>query len=150
MCSLRSLVMPANHHGWSRRFFDSIRGKIIILLRPETRTVADLAEALHLTDNAIRAQLAALEREGLVRRSGQRRGFRKPHYSYQLTTEGEKIFPRSYGMLLNRILTGLKKRFGSDEVTAVLRAVGRDLAASRQPRPNALLHERLEQVLRIF
>ena len=50
------------------RFFTSTRGKIITLLRRASRTVDELAQALDLTDNAVRAQLAALERDGLVQR----------------------------------------------------------------------------------
>jgi predicted ArsR family transcriptional regulator len=150
MNSLRSLAMPANGPGWSSRFFDSMRGKIIILLRHELRTVAELAEALHLTDNAIRAHLATLERDGLVRRGGERRGFRKPHYSYELTSEAEELFPKTYGPLLNRILDALKKRFGSNQVASVLRAVGREIAASRKLRAGTPLNDRLEQIVKVF
>lgn len=140
----------ANSPGWSSRLFDSRRGKIIILLRHETRTVAELAEMLQLTDNAIRAHLATLERDGLVRRSGQRRGFRKPHFSYELTAEAEELFPKIYGVLLNRILAALKKRFGSDKMTSVLRGVGRDIAVEQKPHPASTLPQRLEQVVRVF
>ena len=76
MKSLRSLAMPANISGWSNRFFDSTRGKIVILLRHDLHTVSELAKALNLTDNAVRAHLATLEGDGLVRRSGERRARR--------------------------------------------------------------------------
>ena len=132
MKSLRSLAMPANIPGWSNRFFDSTRGKIVILLRHDLHTVSELAKALNLTDNAVRAHLATLEGDGLVRRSGERRGFRKPHYSYELTSDAEALFPKRYGPLLERILSALKKRFGSSRVTSVLRAVGREIANSRK------------------
>ena len=48
------------------RFFASTRGQIVTLLRRALRTVDELAGELGLTDNAIRAHLAALERDGLV------------------------------------------------------------------------------------
>jgi predicted ArsR family transcriptional regulator len=150
MNSLRSFAMPANVPGWSNRFFDSTRGKIVILLRHEMRTVNELAKALNLTDNGVRAHLATLEGDGLVRRSGERPGFRKPHYSYELTAAAEELFPKSYGPLLNRILTALKQRFGSDQVTTVLRNVGRAIATSRDVRADATLDERLEQVVKVF
>jgi predicted ArsR family transcriptional regulator len=142
--------MPANGPGWSSRFFDSMRGKIVLLLRHEVRTVAELAASLHLTNNAVRAHLAALERTGLVRRSGERRGFRRPHYSYELTSEAEELFPKRYGLLLNRVLTELKKRCGSEKVTAALRAIGRDVAAPRKPRADTPVGQRLEQILKVF
>ena len=58
---------------WSLRFLTSTRGRLIALLRRDTRTVDDLASALNLTDNAVRAHLAALERDGIVRQCGVRR-----------------------------------------------------------------------------
>lgn len=150
MKSLPSVAMAANAPGWTTRFFDSMRGKIIILLRHEVNTVAELAKALQLTHNAIRAHLATLERDGLIRRSGERRGFRKPHYSYELTQEAEELFPKTYGPLLNRVLAALKKRFGSNKVTSVLRAVGRDLATFRRSAANVSIDERLENVVKVF
>jgi predicted ArsR family transcriptional regulator len=56
-----------------RRFFSSTRGRIVALLRAATRTVDELADALGLTDNAVRAHLVTLERDGLVEPSGQPR-----------------------------------------------------------------------------
>jgi predicted ArsR family transcriptional regulator len=136
--------------GWTSRFFQTTRGQIVLLLRQEVRTVAELAKALDLTDNAIRAHLATLERDGFVQRAGERPGFRKPHFSYELTAEAEELFPKTYGLLLGRILTALEKRLGSDEVVAVLRDIGRDIGASRKPRAGAALNERLDQVLKLF
>ena len=48
---------------WNQRFFSSTRGRILTLLRREKRTVEDLAGELTLTDNAVRAHLATLERD---------------------------------------------------------------------------------------
>src|SRR5690348_15768357 len=44
------------------RFFASTRDKILTLLRRASRTVEELAQALDLTDNAVRAHLTVLER----------------------------------------------------------------------------------------
>src|SRR5574341_1702227 len=68
-----------------KRFFASTRGRIVALLRGTTRTVDELAEELELTDNAVRAHLLSLERDGLLRQSGLQRGTRKPHFAYELT-----------------------------------------------------------------
>ena len=48
------------------RFWDSTRGRIIVLLRKGECSVNDLAKALDLTDNAVRAHLTALGRHGLA------------------------------------------------------------------------------------
>ncbi|HEX7176746.1 MAG TPA: ArsR family transcriptional regulator, partial [Pyrinomonadaceae bacterium] len=73
------------------RFFDSTRGRIVSLLRDGSKTVNDLASKLELTDNAVRAHLLTLERDGLVRQSGVQRGARKPHFAYELTAEAERL-----------------------------------------------------------
>ena len=53
--------------GRDERFFASTRGRVTTLLRQGDRTVEELAQALGLTDNAVRAHLVTLERDGLVR-----------------------------------------------------------------------------------
>jgi predicted ArsR family transcriptional regulator len=57
----------------NQRFFASTRGQIVILLRREGRTVDELAQILNLTDNAIRAHLMTLERDGIIQQRGTRR-----------------------------------------------------------------------------
>ena len=79
---------------------DSTRGQILALLRVESCTVNELAAALKLTNNAVRAHLISLERDGLIQREGSRPGLRKPHASYGLTADAEQIFPKAYGLLL--------------------------------------------------
>ena len=139
-----------NFSPWTRRFLDSKRGQIILLLRPEARTVAELAEALSLTDNAVRAHLATLERDGLVRQGRERPGFRKPQFSYELTAVAEELFPKAYGPLLNQILAQLKERFGSEQIEAVLREVGHRMAVPHTEPGATPLKERLEQAVKIF
>jgi predicted ArsR family transcriptional regulator len=139
-----------NDSRWARRFLESTRGKVILLLRREARTVAELAEALSLTDNAVRAHLATLERDGLVRQGRERPGFRKPHFSYELTAEGEELFPKAYGPLLNQILTQLKERFGSKQLEKVLRQVGRRMAATHAVADSTGVEERLEHALKVL
>ena len=79
------------HIGWRERLFKSTRGKILELLRTRERTVNELADALRLTDNAVRAHLASLERDRLVVLSGMKPGIRKPHTTYSLGPEAEHL-----------------------------------------------------------
>jgi predicted ArsR family transcriptional regulator len=111
------------------RFFDSTRGRIVSLLREGSSTVNDLASQLELTDNAVRAHLLSLERDGLIRQSGVQRGPRKPHFAYELTAEAERLFPKAYDALLNQLITALKGRLPPAVLEDVLREVGRSLAA---------------------
>jgi predicted ArsR family transcriptional regulator len=111
-----------------RRFLESTRGRIVSLLRGATCTVEQLAGQLELTDNAVRAHLVTLERDGMIRQSGVRRGARKPHFTYSLTQEAEMLFPKAYDALLNQLIGVLKSRLAPAEIEEVLREVGRNLA----------------------
>ncbi len=113
------------------RFFESTRGQVVTLLRRSERTVEELARALGLTDNGIRAHLAVLERDGIVRQRGSVRrsgGGGKPAYVYELTEEAEDLFPKAYEPALRGLLDVLSERLGSEESEALLRSVGRSLA----------------------
>ncbi|MGN6361621.1 MAG: helix-turn-helix transcriptional regulator [Thermomicrobiales bacterium] len=124
--------------GWNQRFFASTRGRIVALLRRAVRTVDELASQMELTDNAVRAHLATLERDGLVRQEGVRRGAGKPAYAYHLTPEGEGLFPKAYGAILRELLDVLGARLNQDDLEAALREVGRRLAAQQAADGDAL------------
>lgn len=115
--------------GWRKRILESTRGRILDLLRTREQTVNDLAAALDLTDNAVRAHLSTLERDGLVRQAGTQPGFRKPHATYALTAESEQIFPKAYGALLDLLLSVLSKKLSPKEMRAAMREVGKMVAA---------------------
>jgi predicted ArsR family transcriptional regulator len=133
------------------RFFDSTRGRVVGLLRGRPGTVNDLAEKLELTDNAVRAHLLSLERDGLVRQSGVQRGARKPHYSYELTPEAERLFPKAYDALLNQLITTLKGRLPASALEDVLREVGRSLAGRHASDGSSDdLEERLRNALEVL
>src|SRR6266568_1102375 len=125
------------------RFFTSTRGKIVTLLRRASRTVDELAQALDLTDNAVRAQLAALERDGLVQQSGSRRSSSKPASVYTLTRASEELFAKAYSPVLRQLLEELAERMPTEEVEALLLSTGRRLAA-QWPLPRGELHTRVE------
>ena len=133
-----------------KRFFESTRGQIVTILRSSPGTVEDLAEKLSLTDNAVRAHLATLERDGLVRQSGLRRGPRKPHFTYVLTDEADKLFPKAYDTLLNQLISVLKHRLSPPEIEAVLREVGRAVAADASGRSDASLESRVQSAVKLL
>src|SRR5689334_6049836 len=117
---------------WDKRFWESTRGRIILLLRGGSLTVNELAEALGLTDNAVRTHLTALERDGLVRPSGRRPGTRKPTVTYDLTPDAERLFPKVYGPLLRHLLDELAERLPAKKREELARAAGRRLAAEHR------------------
>jgi len=130
------------------RFFSSTRGRIVTLLRGSTKTVNELAAVLGLTDNAVRAHLLSLERDGLVKQSGIQRGTRKPHFAYQLTDDSEHLFPKAYDSLLNQLIATLKGRLTPGELENVLREVGRSLAGAQDlSGDNGNMERRLKKAL---
>jgi len=135
---------------FDKRFFDSTRGQIVTLLRTAPATVEELAGKLKLTDNAVRAHLATLERDGLVKQSGLRRGPRKPHFTYVLTEEADRLFPKAYDALLNQLLAVLKTRLEPAEIEDVLRAVGRALAADASTGNEMSLDRRVQTALKVL
>src|SRR5262249_47401453 len=91
-------------------------------------TVEQLAQALDLTDNAVRAHLVNLERDGLVRQAGSMRTARRPSVTYELTPDAERLFPKAYGTVLSALLTILDRELSPDSVDRTLRETGRQLA----------------------
>ena len=116
------------HIGWRERLFKSTRGKILELLRTEERTVNDLADALRLTDNAVRAHLASLERDRLIAQSGMKPGLRKPHVTYTLGPEAEHLFPKAYGRLVSLLMSIFSRQIKPRNLRAGMRTAGRSVA----------------------
>lgn len=127
------------------RFFDSTRGRIVTLLRGTAKTVNELAEKLGVTDNAVRAHLLSLERDGIVRQGAVQRGHRKPSFAYELTADAERLFPKAYDALLNQLIAVLKRRLSAEELEEILRAVGRSFGTLHLTNPGG---KNLEQSAR--
>jgi predicted ArsR family transcriptional regulator len=115
---------------WDRSFFESTRGRVVALLRRGTRTVEELAGALGVTDNAVRAHLAALERDGVVEQRGVRPTSRKPAFAYEMAPEAERLFTKAYIPVLTQLVGVLSERMEPAELNALLQEVGRRLATS--------------------
>jgi predicted ArsR family transcriptional regulator len=115
----------------SERILETTRGRVLALLRRGSMTVDELAEALGLTDNAIRAHLATLERDGLVQSMGERRDGRigKPATIFAIRPEAETLFSKAYLPLLTSLLAALGERHTPRELADLLADVGSRLAA---------------------
>jgi predicted ArsR family transcriptional regulator len=133
----------------NQRFLASTRGQIITLLRRSSRTVDELAQALSLTDNAVRAHLANLERDGMVQQRGMHRGSSKPAAVYALAPEAEQVFPKAYDSVLQQLLEALHGQMMPEEVETLLREVGHHMAAQWKI-PAGDLRVRLGAAIEIF
>ena len=134
---------------WNQHFFASTRGRIVLLLRRADYTVDELAHDLDLTDNAVRAHLATLERDGLVRPTGTRRGSGKPAVVYTLTPEAEQLFPKAYAPVLQQLLEVLSTCLPTEKVAEIMESTGQRLAAQWSIAPGKL-RVRLQQAVAIL
>lgn len=133
--------MPSS--GWTQRFLQSTRGQVVQLLRRRPRTVSELADALDVTGNAIRAHLSKLERDNLAEPVGKRAGVRKPETVYGLTAEAEQLFPKAYDQVLSRLLDVLSQRLSPEATREMLQDVARQIADDFQLQ-NGTVRNRIE------
>ena len=111
---------------WVERLTGETRAKLLQLLRRSRHTITTLANALRLTDNAIRLHVAALERDGIIEPAGtQRDTGGKPARLYALTREGEELFPKAYALVLEGLVEEISQNDGRARAVELLRAVGR-------------------------
>lgn len=116
---------------WLDTLFGETRARLLRLLRRPPKTVADLANALELTDNAVRLHLSALGRDGIVEQVGtQRDTGGKPARIYALTGAGEELFPKAYAAVLGGLLEEIGRQQGPARARELLRAVGERVAPS--------------------
>ena len=115
---------------WLQRFVGETQVEMLRLLRRSRQTITSLADALRLTDNAVRTHVAALEREGVVEHVGtQRDTGGKPARIYDLTSEGEELFPKAYALVLGGLVEEITRSEGEGRAVELLRAVGRRVGA---------------------
>lgn len=138
--------------GFNRRFLETTRGRVLVLLRRGPQTVDELAGVLGLTDNGVRVHLAMLERDGMVRQAGVRRaeGAGKPATVYELTPEAEALFSRAYAPVLGALVEELVSQLPPERSTALLEGVGRRLAAAVRPPPGARFEARLRAAVDVL
>jgi DeoR family transcriptional regulator, suf operon transcriptional repressor len=132
-----------------KQLLDSSRGRIVTLLRGSPGLTADdIASKLVLTRSAVRAQLTGMERDGVVRRAGQRRGTTRPSHVFELTPEVEQLLSSAYIPLLTSLIDTFADGLPPNQVETILRQAGKRLAAelSRGRRPAGNLSSRLAMV----
>jgi predicted ArsR family transcriptional regulator len=135
---------------WKKGFFTTTRGRILLLLRRARRTVKELAEALDLAENAVRVQLATMQRYGLVEQDVRRTpGAGKPAYEYRLTRQAESMFPVAHGIMLDSLLAEMEDEMSPTDYEERLRAVGRRMGGHYPVSPDSL-RARLEGVTAVL
>jgi DeoR family transcriptional regulator, suf operon transcriptional repressor len=116
-----------------RQLLDSSRGRIVTLLRGGGLTADDIASKLGVTRSAIRAQITGMERDGVVRRAGQRPGTTRPSNVFELTPEVEQLLSSAYLPLLTQLVDVFADGLPADQLVAMLRRAGKRLAEELSP-----------------
>jgi predicted ArsR family transcriptional regulator len=79
-------------------------------------TAETLGKELGISPVAVRQHLTALEAEGHIVTSVERRGLGRPVHKYTLTLQGDETFPRAYDALANALLEELRFSQGDEAV----------------------------------
>jgi predicted ArsR family transcriptional regulator len=112
-----------------QQLLDTARGRIVALLRGGALTAEDLAARLGLTRSAVRLQISALERDGVVRRAGLRSGPTRPSALFELTTAVEVLLSKAYLPLLTHLVEVLGEALAPEQTEDLLRQTGKRIAA---------------------
>jgi predicted ArsR family transcriptional regulator len=111
-----------------KQLLDTTRGRIVSLLQAGGLTSDDIASKLGLTRSAVRAQITAMERDGVVRRVGKRPGTTRPSQIFELTPEVEQVLSKAYIPLLTTLVDVFGGALTAQQVDALLRQTGKALA----------------------
>lgn len=112
-----------------KQLLDTSRGRIVTVLRAGGLTSDDIARSLGLTRSAVRIQIAAMERDGLVQRAGKRPGATRPSLVFELTADIEQLLSQAYVPLLIQLVDVFAEALPSQEFEALLRKTGRKIAS---------------------
>lgn len=114
---------------WLDTLAGETRARLLRLVRGGALSIGELAEALGISENAVRGHVAVAERDGLVRQAGvQRSTGGKPARLYELTPGAEELFPKAYVAVLTGLLGVVREEQGEEAALGLLRRVGRRLA----------------------
>lgn len=127
----------------------STRERILMLLASGPRTIEELAEKTRVSKNAVRAQMAALGREGIIEVQGMFKGSRRPATLYGLSPGSDLYFSKAYPAVLSNLIHVLANKLSHEEFMAVMQQLGRRLAASTA-RPSGNPRERIQTALKFL
>ena len=107
------------------------------LKRQGPSTIAQLADELQLTGEAVRQQLLQLQREGWIEsrvtRSAERGRTGRPATSYRLTDAGDHLFPKQYEALSVALIDAVHDELGEAAVKKVLSQIADVKVATVEP-----------------
>jgi predicted ArsR family transcriptional regulator len=118
------------------------RERIIELLLKGQRTVEELAGTLGLTGNAVRSQIALLQREGIVDVKGEIKGSRRPAAVFGIHAGADVGSSQAYQSVLSQLVKVLSEGVPARQFETIMKRVGKGLAAT-VPQPLGDARERI-------
>ena len=115
---------------------DSRRAILVALKQRGAATIAQLADWLDLTGEAVRQQLLQLQRDGWVESKIERADRVKtgrPATTYRLSEAGDHLFPKHYDNLTVNMIDAISQDFGPETVRKVLGRMTDDRVAMFEP-----------------
>jgi predicted ArsR family transcriptional regulator len=132
----------------------STRQRIVELLKERGHaTVEELADAVGLTQMAVRHHLNVLNGEKLVATSSVRRSSQpgRPQQLYTLTEAANELFPEDYYHLAGYLLAEVKALLGAAGLEALLGRIAKAMLAEAPPlRPGQSPEDRLGQLVQLL
>jgi predicted ArsR family transcriptional regulator len=124
------------------------------LKREGPLAIAQLAERLVMSGEAVRQQLVQLQREGWIEAIHERAATRhsgRPAARYRLTQAGDHVFPKQYDALTVAVLDAVATELGPESLDRILASLTEARAKVWEPRlAGKSLHERVEAMRGIY
>jgi predicted ArsR family transcriptional regulator len=125
------------------------RERIIDLLLKGRRTVEELAGMLDMTKNAVRSQLALLQRAGIVEVTGEVKGSRRPAAVFGIHAEADVGSSQASQAVLSQLVRVLTDRMPARQLESIMKRVGQGLAGT-VPHPAGTARERIAGAVNIL
>jgi predicted ArsR family transcriptional regulator len=107
------------------------RERLLVLLKTRgPQTAADLGQALGITGEAARQQLARLAADGLVEATAEPRGVGRPTQLWSLTEKGNARFPDAHAELTAQLLRTIRSQLGEEALERLIAARADESLAS--------------------
>lgn len=129
----------------------STRDEILTMLKMNRRmTVTEMANQLQITEMAVRRHLNTLEKDRYVETILVRQAMGRPLNIYQLSEEGEELFPRNYKNIILEFIADIEELCGQEMVDQLFeRRKNRMREMLIKRLDHKPLEERLEQLVQI-
>lgn len=85
-------------------------------------TTEELGQQMEISAVAVRQHLSALESDGLISTTVERRGLGRPVHRYSITPKGDETFPRIYDAYAACLLAELREALGEQAVQDLITA----------------------------